>query len=270
MFQLKLFLPLLILPLLVMGQDVEQKFSLYFENDSATLNTQHLQIIEEIKISEDKELLDVHIKGYTNSVGSAEYNFELSNKRAANVTALLREFTIISSQGYGELDSEAAKNRRVDILVHYKKDHVAEPGDIVIEPIIVPEKKPSFSNTLKKGDKITLEGIMFYQDRDVIMDESRDALDKLVVFLKKYPKIKFKLIGHVCCGDPLRPSNDFINVRTGKNNLSEARAQALYNFLRKKGIARNRMRYEGMAFRQPTGVNNTKDRRVEIMITDVE
>lgn len=260
----------LLFPLLAICQETEQKFSLYFEHDSARLSAQHLQIIEGINISEEKDELDIHIKGYTNSLGSPEYNLKLSNERAANVTALLREFTIISSQGYGELDTDAAKNRRVDILVHYKKDHIPEAGDIIIEPIIVPKKKPSFTSSLKKGDKITLEGIMFYQDRDVIMDESRDALDRLTIFLKENANIKFKLIGHVCCGDPLRPGNDFINVRTGKNNLSEARAQALYNFLRKKGIERRRMRYEGMAFRQPTGENNTKDRRVEIMITDVE
>jgi outer membrane protein OmpA-like peptidoglycan-associated protein len=102
------------------------------------------------------------------------------------------------------------------------------------------------------------------------MDESKEALEQLVDFLKRNPDVKFKLIGHICCGDPMKPGKDLKNVRTGKENLSEARAQAVHNYLAKQGIETKRMRYIGMAYRQSTGRGDKFDRRVEIEITSVD
>lgn len=255
-----------------MAQEGERKFSIYFENDVYELNEAHYKLLDSLKTISVKDSLDVHIKGYTNSVGSESYNLELSRKRAENVKEQLREFTIISSNGYGELNSEAANNRRVDVLIHFKKDHVAIEGEIREEPVKVAMTQPTIATLFepKIGDKIILEGIRFYADRDVIMDESRDALAELVAFLMDNPSVKFKLIGHICCGNNDSPGHDLLNVRTGKKNLSEARARALHNFLAKKGIDTKRMNYIGMAFRNPTGKGDTFDRRVEIEITSVD
>ncbi|MEM7086534.1 MAG: OmpA family protein [Bacteroidota bacterium] len=254
------------------AQDHEQRFSLFFENDAYLLTSDHHKILDSIKKIQHKDELDVHIKGFTNNVGNASYNLKLSQRRAENVKEQLREFTIISSIGYGEINSAAADNRRVDILVHLKADHVAMEGEIVEPPKTKSAPQPTIANLVdpKKGDKITLQGIMFYQDRDVIMDESKDALEQLVDFLTKNPSVKFKLIGHICCGDPMKPGKDLKNVRTGKDDLSYARARALHNYLAKKGISTRRMRYIGMAFRQSTGKGDQFDRRVEIEITSVD
>ncbi|HPF11023.1 MAG TPA: OmpA family protein [Flavobacteriaceae bacterium] len=256
----------------MVSQETEAKFSLYYENDQFELTPVHQHILDSLKRLENKSLYDIHINGYTNSIGESDYNLELSRKRAAQVKKELRSFTIISSTGYGELETEAANNRRVDILIHFKKDHIPEAGEIVEAPIDEFENQPTVASlvTPKIGDKVILQGIMFYPDRDVIMDESKNALEELVAFLKKHPKIKFKLLGHICCGDDERPHIDLINVRTGKKDLSEARAKSLYNYLQKNGIEKHRMRYVGMAYRNPTGKGDEYDRRVEIEITSVE
>lgn len=253
------------------GQIEERKFSIYFENDVYNLSDVHHRLLDSIKRFENKEALDVHIKGFTNSIGSEGYNLGLSRRRANAVKSRLREFTIVSSDGYGEIDSPAAENRRVDILVHLKIDHIPEEGEIIEPPQIPSTPQPTIAGLKKPkiGDRVILEGIRFYPDRDVIMDESIEALEELVSFLKKNPDVKFKLIGHICCGDPMQPAKDLKNVRTGKDNLSEARAQALHNYLAKKGISTRRMRYIGMAFRQSTGKGAQFDRRVEIEITSV-
>jgi len=249
-----------------------QKFSLFFENAAYKLTAEHHTLLDIIKNFSNKNDLDVHIKGYANNVGGKEYNLNLSQYRAESVKAQLREFTIISTIGYGELDSDAAKNRRVDILVHLKTDHVPVEGEIMEPPAIprIPQATIASLMEPKIGDKITLQGIMFYTDRDVIMDESIEALEELVDFLKRNPDVKFKLIGHICCGDPMQPGKDLRNVRTGKENLSEARAKALHNYLAKQGIETKRMRYIGMAYRQSTGRGDQFDRRVEIEITSVD
>ncbi|NND63061.1 MAG: OmpA family protein [Flavobacteriaceae bacterium] len=250
----------------------ETKFSLYYAHDEYELTENHHQLLDSLKSLQNKDSLDVHIKGYTNSIGGEIYNLELSRKRAENVKSELREFTIISTTGYGEIKSEAAAHRRVDILVHEKKYHIAVPGEIIEPPSMHRVQEPSIASILVpvKGEKVTLPGIMFYPDHDVIMDESKDALADLVDFLKKNPKVKFKLIGHICCGDPNNPGADVKNNRTGKNNLSEARARALHNYLVKKGIDKKRIRYIGMAYRYPTGKGDMYDRRVEIEITSVD
>lgn len=254
------------------AQVSEKKITLLYENDAYQLTQEHVALLDSIKNIEHKELVDVHVEGYTNNVGDKIYNLELSRKRAANVKSFLKEFTIVSSKGYGELESEAANNRRVDILVHLKTDHIPVDGEIIEAPVSEAEKKTPSISLLnpKKGDKITLEGIRFYTDRDVIMDESKDSLEELLLFLESNPKIRFKLLGHICCGDWNNPVLDARNTRTGKRNLSEARAQAVRNYLVKNGIDKRRIRHLGMAYKYPTGKGDMFDRRVEIEITSVD
>lgn len=254
------------------AQDLERKYTLYYANDSYELTQEHHQLLDSLKGLENKELYDVHIKGYTNSVGSEAYNMELSRKRAENVKLELREFTIISSTGYGELESEDADNRRVDVYIHLQKYHIPVAGEIVEKPYQSADSLLTVSKLEqpKIGDKVILKGIQFYPDQDVIMNESREALEELLAFLKKHPKVRFKLLGHICCGDKERPHLDLRNTRTGEINLSEARARSVYNYLVKQGISKRRMRYIGMAYRNPTGKGDAFDRRVEIEITHVE
>ena len=76
------------------AQEDQMQFSLYFENDKAQLTQEHIFILDSIKQIHNKDKLDVHIKGYTNTVGKEDYNLTLSKSRAANVTKNLREFTI--------------------------------------------------------------------------------------------------------------------------------------------------------------------------------
>ncbi len=250
----------------------EIRFSLYFDHNSFDLTEEHHRRLDSLKQLPYKDELDIHIKGYTNNIGSESYNLRLSGQRAAKVKSELRMFTIISSVGYGELETDSAEDRRVDILVHRKVDHVPEPGEIVEPPQPQHEVASSIGGWVdfKEGDKIVLENIMFYPDQDVIMNESKKALDELLAFLKRNPSVRFRLIGHICCGDKESPGRDLMNVRTRKWNLSEARAQSLRNYLVKHGIDKKRIRYVGMAYRNPTGKGDQFDRRVEIEIISVD
>ena len=251
---------------IVAQEDDEKLFSLFYEHNEYLLTENHLKLLDSLNTIENKSLYDIHIKGYASEVGNTAYNIELSNKRATLVKQKLNKFTIISSKGYGVLVGNEVSSRRVDIFIHLKENHIHEEGEIIEKPEVIP-KQQNFKKKPKKGDKLILEGIMFYQDRDIIMDESKEALDELVSYLKQNEDIKFILLGHICCGDEESPHLDVKNVRTGKNNLSEARALSLYNYLLKQGIEKSRMRYKGMAFRNPTGKGADFDRRVEIEIT---
>ncbi|MGB1410793.1 MAG: OmpA family protein [Flavobacteriaceae bacterium] len=255
--------------LFVMGQDKELQFNLYFEHDQYQLAQNQRLRIDSLLALPNKDLYDVHINGFTNNIGHEEYNLELSRKRAENVKKLLRSFTIISSIGKGPLESDAAANRRVEIIFHPKSMHVAEIGEIREQPQ-TSDSIPNLEARLampKIGEKIALEGILFYPDQDVIMDESKEVLEQLVGLLNLHRGLKFKIMGHICCGDPERPAMDVINTRTGQQDLSYARARSVYLYLLKKGISRKRMRFMGMAYKYPLGQGDEFDRRVEIEIT---
>ena len=253
----------------LMGQDKEIQFNIYFAHDEYSLEIEQHIRLDSLLALPNKEHYDIHINGFTNDIGSAQYNLELSRKRAEYIKKLMRAYTIVSSIGQGELGGEAASNRRVEIIFHPKSMHVAMAGEL-IEPPQISEPVIDLSQRFampKIGEKIALEGILFYPDQDVIMDESKEVLEQLVSLLNVHRGLKFKIMGHICCGDSDRPSMDVINTRTGQQDLSYARARSVYLYLLKKGIDRRRMRFMGMAYRFPTGQGDEFDRRVEIEIT---
>lgn len=255
----------------VMAQDNEIQFNIYFAHDQYSLEAEQRTLLDSLLALPDKERYDIHINGFTNDIGSAQYNLELSRKRAEHVKKLMRTFTIISSIGKGELGGEDAANRRVEIIFHPKSMHVAVAGEIIEPPLYsLPVVDLSQRFTMPKvGEKIALDGILFYPDQDVIMDQSKEVLEQLVSLLNAHRGLKFKIMGHICCGDPERPGMDVINTRTGQQDLSYARARSVYLYLLKKGIDRKRMRFMGMAYRFPTGQGDEFDRRVEIEITGI-
>lgn len=269
---MKAFIPWisLLFSIVLLGQESKKEFSLYYENDAYELTEKHKKLTDSLQLLPNKSRYYIYIKGYTNNVGGEYYNLELSKKRAESVKKELSAFAFISTKGYGELNSEAANNRRVDIVVILREDYVPKPGDVIEYPEDHTPETVTELVSPKVGDKVIIEGIMFYPDQDVIMNESRKALDNLVRFLKENPKIRFKLLGHICCGNSYQPEMDLRNTRTGENNLSEARAKSVYNYLRKKGISKHRMRYVGMAYLEPTGKGDEFDRRVEIEITAID
>jgi outer membrane protein OmpA-like peptidoglycan-associated protein len=92
-------------------------------------------------------------------------------------------------------------------------------------------------------------------------------LDELVTTLQHYPKLEVEIQGHVCCTDDV----DGIDNSTGKRNLSEARAKAVYNYLIEHGIDKNRMQHKGFGHQFPitlerTEAERTRNRRVELKI----
>lgn len=99
-----------------------------FEFDSATLTSEAENILDDVaaKLSSN-ESVDVRLEGYTDSVGSASYNKDLSQRRADSVKEYLVSKGVnadsITTYGYGEQNPIAtnetaegrAENRRVEL-----------------------------------------------------------------------------------------------------------------------------------------------------------
>ena len=101
-------------------------FNVYFANDDAKLDeTAHTTINEVASTMEDDEELYAVVIGYCDNTGSKAYNYELGDKRSANVTEeLLQEYDIpadhVFKAGMGKIaarksDKAFGPNRRVSI-----------------------------------------------------------------------------------------------------------------------------------------------------------
>lgn len=228
---------------------------------SATENEKLITSLNKIGLN---SLLEIQITGFCDDIGSNIYNDQLSVKRANHIKELLVKLSIntdiiTKTEGKGEvqLDStsgntsnQRAYNRRVSIKLYYA---ISTPKTVI-------------SNDLKVGEKILLENILFEGGRHFLLPTSIAALENLADTLKKFSKYSFIVQGHVCCGAPEEDGMDF---DTGLLNLSEARAKTIYDYLIKNGIAANRLTFEGLQNRFPTGKGPKFDRRVELKISKV-
>lgn len=231
-----------------------------------------------IQSLKDIEVERISIYGFCDDRGTDSYNLKLSQNRADAIKKIfsgldMDENLITNVDGKGEvllrvissdnLNIIRGLNRKVEVRIDFKK------------PIITPEietdevEKQTEDNQLIKeniavGDKIILDNILFKTGYSYIEEESVLVLEMLAIALRGRPELNFTIEGHICC---TRNSRDSIDKRTGKRNLSLARARFIYDYLVDKGIKRNRMRYVGLKNKYPLGKDPKFDRRVEIKIT---
>ncbi|MDB4094020.1 OmpA family protein [Flavobacteriaceae bacterium] len=231
-----------------------------------------------IQSLKDIEVERISIYGFCDDRGTDSYNLKLSQNRADAIKKIfsgldMDENLITNVDGKGEvllrvissdnLNIIRGLNRKVEVRIDFKK------------PIITPEietdevEKQTEDNQLIKeniavGDKIILDNILFKTGYSYIEEESVPVLEMLAIALRGRPELNFTIEGHICC---TRNSRDSIDKRTGKRNLSLARARFIYDYLVDKGIKRNRMRYVGLKNKYPLGKDPKFDRRVEIKIT---
>jgi len=103
----------------------------YFDLDKATTQARSFPVLDAVTtvLKQFPEILSVEVGGHTDAQGSADYNRDLSERRAAAVKAYLErhgvEASRLTSQGYGEdelIDERAteeahAQNRRVEFVI---------------------------------------------------------------------------------------------------------------------------------------------------------
>lgn len=114
---------------------------------------------------------------------------------------------------------------------------------------------------MKKGQTIKLNRLYFGINESSIANSDPRALDEIYRFLKYNPDVVIEIGGHTNgnCDDEYC------------DELSEARAKAVADYLGEKGIEGNRIQYKGYGKRKPISSNRTavgrkKNQRVEIKI----
>lgn len=102
---------------------------------------------------------------------------------------------------------------------------------------------------IKKGERIILRNIFFEFDKANLLPESIMELDRLVELLKAYPSLKIEIGGHTDS-----KGNDEYNQK-----LSQARAEAVVDYLINKGIDKSRLKAVGYGETMPIAPNTHPD-----------
>lgn len=114
------------------------------------------------------------------------------------------------------------------------------------------------------GETIKLPNIYFYNNSARIVPKSNKSLYELLCALQENPKLKIEIQGHICCQQVF-----------DLNDISTARAKAIYNFLLRNKISKSRMTFKGYGTSKPVhkipernSTEEDENRRVEIMILE--
>ena len=106
---------------------------------------------------------------------------------------------------------------------------------------------------------ILLKGVNFAFGTSELTDEAKRILDGVADILKRYPELKLEVAGHT----------DNIGDRQNNIRLSQARANAVKEYLVERGISPDRLVAKGYGPDQPIADNSTRagraaNRRVEL------
>jgi hypothetical protein len=140
------------------GEIEPGRFLIYFNTDQATLGAGAAQVVAAAAQQfQETGAAQIEVIGHTDTVGSAAYNLELSQRRAESVAneliALGVPATAIATVGRGEEDLlvptadgvDEPRNRRVEIVVPQPPAEapVAEVAPTEVEPAAPPEEEPA-------------------------------------------------------------------------------------------------------------------------------
>ena len=258
----------------------QQKLSVYFRFNNATLDSTERKKIDSILYLNKTGMNTVDIFGYCDAIGNNTYNDSLAWERVNAVMQYFGTTTIAKGQvgkaeAYGKrkpangnlTEEERLRNRRVDIFI------TNDPQTATTQTPVVPQQ-PSLEKivsdtALKAGDNLVLKNLNFIGGRHMLVRESIPAAYELLEVMKKFTTLEIEIQGHICCAFGI---SDGLDIDTQTNNLSENRARSIYEFLVRNGIAASRLSYRGFGSSKPmyyperTIAQMDANRRVEIKI----
>jgi len=267
--------------MLVFSQN-ELTHEVYFDTDKyAILPTEESRLLLFISNLSDIDIESIAIFGFCDDVGADSYNLKLSQQRANAIKTVfsnneISEDLISNVDGKGKILLKIVEeknilkirglNRKVEIIVKPKPPIIVDAKKENDEKVKKKDAHELLKGELKVGDKIVFENILFKTGYSQIMSDSKKTLESIAHALVERKDIYFTIQGHVCC---TQNSRDAVDRKTKLRNLSEARAEFIYNYFIKKGVDKKRMRRIGMRRKFPLGGDPKLDRRVEIIITYV-
>jgi outer membrane protein OmpA-like peptidoglycan-associated protein len=140
---------------------------------------------------------------------------------------------------------------------------VYETIDLVKATESLKISKDLFIAPIEVGASIKLNNIFFETGKSTLKPTSFPELERVIKFLNENSTLKIEIAGH---------TDNVGNAATNKN-LSQARANAVANYIIKNGVAKDRIVAKGYGMEKPVASNKTaagksQNRRVEFTILD--
>ena len=238
------------------GNLLGQSMALYFNINSKHNPTHNLKIDSLLKTHPK-----IHsISGYADFLGDSAYNVALSKQRAMGIWNRIKSHQSETPffNFYGEKFSQPQENKHSKGEPRFRKVIIEYSSDSTNSPITVVE------------GIIELPLVEFVPGSHQVLENALISLNLAVSYLKKHPKIKIQIEGHVCCPDNFHP--DGYDMDSGSWNLSLNRAKTVFEYFKAKGIDPNRMKTVGWGAQKPkihpelTEDDRQRNRRVELRI----
>ncbi|MGV9004064.1 OmpA family protein [Flavobacterium sp.] len=200
------------------------------------------------------------IEGYCDSVDTKNYNKKLAERRIESMIKLLKSSAIAISKEVKKIavgkDFELSKiqdqNRKV--IIYYYEVPSEKPKSDLFESIL----------NAQVGETIKLPNIYFYNNSARTVPSSESVLYDLLCVMEENLKLKIEIQGHICC-----------QLISDSNDISTARAKAIYNFLIRNKVDRTRMTFKGYGTTRPifkipekSETEANENRRVEILVIE--
>lgn len=257
------------------GQVKKEQMTIYYESNVHKLTKQ--QKVSVVDFLDQRNLLNVELYGFADTVGNVQANQKISEQRVQGVKDLILswyENLLIVTKANGEnlvQDTEFDNQRRVEIVITYELDppndqvgkfNIPSPSADSIPDDPGPDlsQQDVFNETFTSSDRIVIENLLFEPGKtEFLHGKTPNELYYLVDLMDSIQSLKIHIEGHVCCVD--------------NQKLSKERAKTVYLFLRAFGIDKHRMTFAGYSNNQPRVEELTKEdqkfnRRVEIVITE--
>ena len=130
--------------------------------------------------------------------------------------------------------------------------------DTVMETVTVHDTVTVYLEQIEEIEK-NFNAAQFTVGKADLNDDAKFVLHDLVKILEKQPQVNLKIVGH---------TSDEGDAKFNQK-LSENRAKAVVNFLISRGIAADRLQYEGKGSSEPLDPNNRDvNRRTQIIVVE--
>ena len=262
-------------------------FAIYFPSGISTLSAAAQKSLDSLvyrgAVHTGQRLV---ITGYADEPGTIALNNSLSQRRAQAVADYLtrdgfikkEDISAVSGRGYDAAEAGRGDNpryRRADVSISEAPPPLPRPAPIasppppapqpvqLSKPVPVPKPTPlARLDTMRANSTLSLDAVLFQNASDVVLPSSVGQLNELLRAMQANPGVHVRLEGHVCCGE-----NGVYGI-----NISHTRAKAVYDYLIRNGIAKNRLDFQGFGFTRPliypemSEEDRRLNRRVEVRI----
>ena len=273
------------------NDQVEMHLDVKFDYDSATLTTQGKQAVSNlVQFMKENGVDHVNIRGYASQGVPGEpfksYNEKLSYKRGLSIKAYMIQKGVdadsISIKAFGWNDplvpNDSRDNRRINQRVEAQvmapladtkeTDKAGDRDEVVRSVYQLPKDVSECTSETTEATRqsvgcYTVEGNKVYMHVDAkypydsaeLTDESKQAVDKLVSFMKQYDVDSATIRGYASKGVPGQPFKNY------NEKLSAKRAESVKNYLDTDGIDTQNIKIKGLGWKDPLVPNSSRENR---------